>query len=142
MTHVHGLNRFPLPAVQNAIKNVLFGDPALIIRTNTETSAFVTKNVSKNDLEIQKHFNSYTEILITNPIIDIGSIELCIDKPENVSIEMYDISGRKVISVYEGILESGKNVLNFDVSNISQGIYLMNFNIGGKNIIKRVVIMK
>ncbi|MGQ9706102.1 MAG: T9SS type A sorting domain-containing protein [bacterium] len=73
---------------------------------------------------------------------EIGSIELCIDKPENVVIDMYDISGRKVVSIYEGILEPGRNVLNFYVSDISQGLYLMNFKIGDKNIIKKVVIMK
>jgi len=58
-----------------------------------------------------------------NPFYSASKISYTLDEPEMVSIEVYDILGRKVRTVVSDIQGAGEHEVTFDGSNLSEGIY-------------------
>jgi hypothetical protein len=58
-----------------------------------------------------------------------------------VSVNIYDMQGREVANVFEGQLPTGEYILQFDVSNLPQGIYLLRVIAGNHSAIKKIVII-
>lgn len=54
-------------------------------------------------------------------------------------IRLLDINGRQVKSITSNFMNSGVNQINTDVSDLKQGIYLLQITAGNKSITKRVV---
>ena len=54
-------------------------------------------------------------------------------------IRLLDMNGRQVKSITSNFMNSGVNQINTDVSDLKQGIYLLQITAGNKSITKRVV---
>jgi hypothetical protein len=59
-------------------------------------------------------------------------LQFTIPEKQHISLKLYDIVGRKVSTITDGIVEPGIHTYNFDPSNLSQGIYFLILN-GDKN---------
>ncbi|MGQ9707198.1 MAG: T9SS type A sorting domain-containing protein [bacterium] len=56
-----------------------------------------------------------------------------------MNIDLYDISGRKISNIYKGNI-NGEEVVTYDVSNLSTGLYLVKIYNDKNNIIRKVVV--
>lgn len=64
--------------------------------------------------------------------------------PENgfVSAKVYDLLGREVATVFEGVQTAGVHDLVFDASGLTSGIYLYKVQSGGMSVVGRMMLLR
>ncbi len=75
-----------------------------------------------------------------NPFFNEANITLNINRTEKVTIDLMDITGRKIRNVFDGIQSNQTGNYKLEKQNLSQGIYLVKAQIGGNQIFKKVII--
>lgn len=76
-----------------------------------------------------------------NPVAYTSIIDLTLDNPAEVSVDIFDISGKVVLSKNYGKL-SGKNELLLNASDFNNGTYLARIKAGTEEITKNIVVQK
>ncbi len=70
-----------------------------------------------------------TEFAITavypNPFNAMTRVEFSVDKAMPTSLKVYDLSGREVATLYEGVPETGRHQLIWDGSRTASGVYFL-----------------
>jgi hypothetical protein len=59
-----------------------------------------------------------------------------------VRLVLYDILGRKVAVLDEGLKNTGEHRVYYNVSNLSKGFYFYRLQTADESIVKRLLIMK
>jgi len=72
--------------------------------------------ISVNDYKL---FNTYP-----NPFNPIIQFQFESDLKSDISLDIYDIKGRKIKTIYEGTVEPGEQIFEWNAKNFSSGIYL------------------
>lgn len=68
-----------------------------------------------------------------NPVSDMTKVNFTMNSKGNVSYEVYDICGRRVMSQSLGNYSDGNYEVNVDMSALSSGAYIFRLNQGGKS---------
>ena len=98
----------------------------------------ITLSTKDNSLNNKKNF-----VLFPNPIIDLFNIEFDVAANGNVEIDVMDMTGKVVITLFKGNLKSGRNLLTFNRNALSSGTYVLTVKTDVKNIIaKKIIIQK
>ncbi len=61
--------------------------------------------------------------LYPNPVSQVATIDVNLNEATNVSVFVYDITGKVVANVFDGQMNAGMTSLKVDVSNLEAGIY-------------------
>lgn len=77
-----------------------------------------------------------------NPISSNGTISYTLQENVDVSIKLYDLSGREVLNIFEGSQEVGDQKVSFDTGNIKNGIYFYTLKAGDIITTDKVIIKK
>lgn len=78
-----------------------------------------------------------------NPFNPVTKIEFALPKSGNVSLKVYDISGRLVSTLIDNLyLNPGKVSVTFDGSNFSSGVYFYRIDALGKTETKKMILVK
>ncbi len=77
-----------------------------------------------------------------NPFNAQTRIDFSLDKPSRVTLEVYDILGARVATLFEGRREAGAHSLVWDASEISSGVYFARLMVGEESISRRMVLLK
>jgi Secretion system C-terminal sorting domain len=77
-----------------------------------------------------------------NPANKITSFSYELQKPTNVTFEVYDMNGRLVKEYNEGVKETGKHVHTINVDQFTSGVYFYTIKTNETSITKRMVITK
>ena len=80
-------------------------------------------------------------VIYPNPVAFESIIDLTLDNPAEVSVEIYDMTGKLVGSKNYGKL-SGSNELFLNASNLNNGTYLARIKAGAEEITKNIVVLK
>ncbi|MCX7995615.1 MAG: C25 family cysteine peptidase [candidate division WOR-3 bacterium] len=96
-------------------------------------------------VEIEKEDGVAGEIkafdICPNPVSGMFGIRYQLKNKERILINLYDISGRFIEHIYSGEL-SGNGYLNHRPENLSEGVYLICFEINGKKKWGKIVYVK
>jgi hypothetical protein len=65
-----------------------------------------------------------------NPFNPVTTIEYSVPKPVYVKLSVFDLIGRKVLSLVDGQKTSGKYAVQFDGTNLSTGVYIYTLSAG------------
>ncbi|HEY0031320.1 MAG TPA: T9SS type A sorting domain-containing protein [Bacteroidia bacterium] len=79
--------------------------------------------------------NLNTLSLFPNPTSDLMNISVSLEKPEYLSFEIYDITGKFVKVLLRDKVKAGINNFSFSTSPLSNGIYLLKVTSGSKEIL-------
>ena len=82
------------------------------------------------------------ETLVTNapnPFTSSTSIELVVVEAGDVSVLVYDKTGRVVGNVVEGYLSAGTHTYTFDASNLKNDMYIIKMNTNSQVITRKIV---
>ncbi|MFT5860404.1 MAG: hypothetical protein ACI865_002517 [Flavobacteriaceae bacterium] len=71
-------------------------------------------------------------ILFPNPSDDVTSLEITIEKVQNVAITMTDLSGKKMPFSFEGTLIEGTHIMDVNTAELSVGTYYLTVEIDGR----------
>jgi len=73
-----------------------------------------------------------------NPASDYVLVEYDSKMAGNVSISVFDLNGKQVLSLMNGAISSGKFSKKFDVKSLSDGQYLVKFELNGNSTFKQI----
>lgn len=77
-----------------------------------------------------------------NPVGPGRAVNLVFELPESgsVSLEVYDLAGRRVGVIHEGGLAAGRHSLAWDTTGYPAGVYLIRLGSGGESVVRRISI--
>ncbi len=75
-----------------------------------------------------------------NPVFGITNIPFTLPAPGKADIDLYDLYGRKVMSIASGNFTSGLNVINVDLSGLASGTYFYRL-VQGENTQTKVLLL-
>ncbi len=77
-----------------------------------------------------------------NPTGNNTSIRFTLPESEKVTIKLYDVMGREVATIFEGIASAGSNVASFNSSELKSGTYTYTISAGSFTATRRMVVVK
>ena len=77
-----------------------------------------------------------------NPFNPITNIEFVVPENMNVSISIFDISGREINRLQDGIMESGYHSISWDANYVSSGIYFLKIIAGNEIYSRKLMLVK
>lgn len=82
-----------------------------------------------------------------NPFKDHITIPLSLDKREQIRIEIVDINGRLITTLWDGMAEAGKRFISWDGTDnagnqVCSGIYLLKFTTRAKSDIQKLLLIR
>ncbi len=77
-----------------------------------------------------------------NPFNPTTTIEYSLNGTQNVSLNVYDILGKQVASLVNGVQSAGEYRYQFDGANLTGGVYLYKLQAGDFSEIRRMVLLK
>lgn len=77
--------------------------------------------------------------IVPNPAAGQAVIVLDASSSADISVTLYDMTGREISNLYQGPIEAGTKKLNFDTDRISSGVYLIKVSDGKSTMQRRFV---
>ncbi|MTI87364.1 MAG: T9SS type A sorting domain-containing protein [Balneolaceae bacterium] len=77
-----------------------------------------------------------------NPFNPTTTISYSLAQAEKVEIDVFNIQGQKISTLYNGLQQAGEHKITFDASALSSGVYLYRLRSGSQVITKQMVLIK
>ncbi len=92
---------------------------------------------------ITNHKSKITNLAVSpNPFNPMTEISFILDNPGNVSLTVYDVSGREVVTLAQGWMSSGMHSAVFDGTELSSGVYLASLRAAGTQETMKLLLVK
>ncbi len=100
----------------------------------TDETGIVTRCVPR-DFELGEAY--------PNPFNPTTSISVSLPESAELTVQVYNLSGRLVATLSEGHMDAGSHSLTFDGSNLASGVYFVHAIVPGElNATRKLVLMK
>lgn len=77
-----------------------------------------------------------------NPFNPTTYIPFTLPKSEHVTIELFDINGQKISTIYNGVRPAGKHVIRFHPSHLASGVYFYSLKAGSFKAVHKMMLLK
>ena len=77
-----------------------------------------------------------------NPFNPTTTISYNLEKTSQVNLEVFDLMGKRVATLVNGLQNAGEQAITFEASSLSSGIYIYRLTAGGSSLIKKMVLLK
>jgi len=77
-----------------------------------------------------------------NPLGDYTNVSFNIDSPCNAGVEVYDLFGKKVLTVKTHEYTSGQNMIRVSSNDLANGMYVLRLNIGNQVISRKISVIR
>src|SRR5262249_15327962 len=78
-----------------------------------------------------------------NPAAEEASIEFTIPVPTRVSVALFDIQGRRVVSIdVPQAVAPGRHALAIPVRGLAKGLYACRLSAGGREVVKKLLVVR
>jgi hypothetical protein len=77
-----------------------------------------------------------------NPFNPSTTIEFYLPENSNVRINIYNLNGELISSLFSSYLNAGNHSINFNAENLSSGVYYYSMNTDEKTIVKKMLLLK
>ena len=74
--------------------------------------------------------------------LDLSDSLVGMDKSGFIKLAMYDVSGREVKTLVEGMMTAGKHTINVEVGDLAPGVYFYQLTASGNSVQKRMILLK
>ncbi|MBU4487437.1 MAG: T9SS type A sorting domain-containing protein [Candidatus Delongbacteria bacterium] len=92
------------------------------------------------DIVLAKGFELYQNY--PNPFNPSTQIKFAIAKTAVVKLSVYNINGQLVSELAKGVKNAGCHIVDFDGRDLNSGVYYYTLSVDGKNITKKMIILK
>ena len=104
----------------------------------SDTTTFnLTINVGIEEIQTLAGVNLYP-----NPVNDIATFDINLNESANVSVLVYDVTGKVVANVYNGQMDAGMSTVKVDASALQSGIYFTTIVSGSSKKTLKMVVVK
>jgi len=80
--------------------------------------------------------------IIPNPVKSLASICYTLDAESKILLDIYDQNGKFIQSIINGIRPKGEQNIQFDISDLPQGVYLITMKINGQMQTQKMIIFR
>jgi glycosidase len=109
------------------------GEYRLYSNVKLDTPEFLAVNENKSSVA--------KLVIYPLPVRDVVNLMFNLNKSStDVSVYIYDLSGKVIVSKAFGKILAGKNTLSLDLKELKQGVYLLELNTGKERFVSKVVI--
>lgn len=102
--------------------------------------------IEKVIIPIDVQGESITEFRLSqnypNPFNPTTNINFGIPQSEHVTLKVFDISGREIVTLVDGVQTLGQHSVNFDAANLASGVYIYQLTAGTKVETRRMLLIK
>jgi len=77
-----------------------------------------------------------------NPFADRTALTLTLETPQEVTVEVFDVSGRRVATLHDGALPRGEHPLALDGTGLGDGVYVVRVQSGDEVVERRVTLAR
>ena len=84
---------------------------------------------------ISKKSKNVNSKVYPNPVSDIFYFNFKMEKSDNISVDIYDLTGKKVANLFNGYVKEGENLLSLNTSFLAAGSYSIQLRDNQKQII-------
>ncbi len=77
-----------------------------------------------------------------NPFNPVTTIPVLMMDTKDVAIDIFDTTGRKIDTIYQGRLSPGQHQIRFNASRYASGIYYYRLSAGKRESIKKMILLK
>jgi len=110
------------------------------ILEGSEYGSMASTEFSTGYVGIDEDISANSLSIFPNPFTDKTNISFSLNSIQNIEIDVYNILGEKVSALDKGILSQGSQVVEFDRSKLTKGIYFISMNINGEFITKKIIV--
>jgi hypothetical protein len=110
------------------------------------TAGEMTNNFYLDDFNVsgllsleESAFSRNEAEVFPNPIIDVANVKVYVKEPAMVSLDLLDITGRQLASIYEGLQSVSGQTYSLKRQDLSTGIYLLRVTIGNETTFQKLV---
>ncbi len=97
--------------------------------------------VSANDSD-QVPQNFAIHSVYPNPFNPSTTVNFSLENAASVRLDLYSVTGQRVLSIHDGFLNAGNHHLSVDAGNLSSGIYILLLSSGQQTESKRITLIK
>jgi len=112
----------------------LIFDDLRAVQTGAPTSTQEENSEIPDKITLQQNY--------PNPFNPSTNIQFGLPETQRVTISVYDMLGREVAVVFDGIKSQGYHTVNFDAAALSSGVYLYRLTTGNNSIVKKMTLVK
>ncbi len=77
-----------------------------------------------------------------NPFNPETSLTINLQKPQNISLRAYDLSGRMIEEIAGGFFPAGRHIVSWKPASAASGTYIIKLNAGDQTVTARATLMK
>ncbi len=77
-----------------------------------------------------------------NPFNPATTISYTLKEVENIRLEVFNIQGQKIATLFEGKQQAGEHEVQFDASDLSSGVYMYRLQTGSQILTRQMVLIK
>ena len=77
-----------------------------------------------------------------NPFNPVTTISYGLPQDSKISLNVYDIEGRKVTSLASGLKVAGNHTIDWNAENLPSGVYFVKLNAGGFTQTQKLMLVK
>lgn len=97
-------------------------------RADMKYGNYMAKLASPFYVSVPSFNDDVDETLFPNPSQQFINLEFSLQEPENLSFYIFDVQGKMVDRILQQRCEEGKNILQFNIASLSNGIYFLKAN--------------
>ncbi len=75
-----------------------------------------------------------------NPTTGTTQVTVELEQTSNVSFEIFNMTGQKVFEIPSRTMTAGANVITFDASSLTSGVYFYSVNTDGENVTRKMIV--
>jgi PKD repeat protein len=135
----HGIDGYKYEFYSIAVDRVHNVEDAPV-NPDTNPDAVTTVNVQVGVEELATE--NLSLIVIPNPVQNKATASFKLPESANTNLDIYDLSGRKVVEVFNGALTRGMYNEDLPISELSNGIYFIQLSAGSKTKVSKFVIAR
>ena len=77
-----------------------------------------------------------------NPFNPTATIAVNLNEAQSVEVALYDLSGRRITTIHQGMLSAGQHRLTLNGNNLSVGTYLIRVNTPTETVTRSINLVK
>ena len=106
-------------------------DITAIDELQDELVLFTNRPVSTSEAESELPDSDFAVAVYPNPIRNSGTIQFGLDAPSYVLIELFDVAGRRLATVYEGTKPAGihRHAIDSELRDLPSGSYFLSVSV-------------
>lgn len=121
------------------------GDHYEFVVADFDNSTIIKVVWSETGLEGNDQYVPYGFVLeqnYPNPFNPTTTISFDIPESNNIMVDVFDLAGKKVATVYNGYMEAGRHSMTFDASNLASGTYVYNLTVNDFTVSRKMTLVK